>query len=116
MTYTTMVDYMNATVGRGRNWVVARRSPRVVAKYGEDVVCLSAARYATLKALYDAQLPNPKRDAALYARTAMDIARKLIEKLPEGYAPGQRSGPNERQAHAALVVALRLGDEAELFS
>ena len=25
----------------GKNWVIARRSPRIVAKYGEDVVCVS---------------------------------------------------------------------------
>lgn len=30
----------------GQVWVVARRSPRILAKYGEDVVCLSPAKYA----------------------------------------------------------------------
>lgn len=30
----------------GRNWVIARRTPRIVARYGVDVICLSPKRYA----------------------------------------------------------------------
>lgn len=62
-----------------------------------------------------AMMPDPKRDAAAYAQTALNMARKLIERLPPGYSPGQRSGPEERNAHAALVVAFRLSSESGLF-
>lgn len=72
-------------------------------------------KYGLLLTPTEAMAYDEQRDAALYARTAMDIARKLIEHLPAGYAPGQRSGPEERNAHAALVVALRLGAESSLF-
>jgi hypothetical protein len=34
-----------AKIVGGHNWVIARRSSRIVARYGEDVVCLSARRY-----------------------------------------------------------------------
>lgn len=30
----------------GSNWVIARRTPRIVKKYGADVNCISAAQYA----------------------------------------------------------------------
>lgn len=72
MAYTSMVDYMLATIGP--NWVVARRSPRIVERYGEDVVCLSQARYATLKALFDAQAPSAEN-----AARAMLTALRAIE-------------------------------------
>ena len=32
------------------NWVVARRSPRIVEHYGEDVVCISPQGYAKAEA------------------------------------------------------------------
>jgi hypothetical protein len=37
----------------GRNWVLARRSSRIVAKYGESVKCLSQKQYTTLEAEYE---------------------------------------------------------------
>ena len=37
-------DEFAAEVG-GHNWVVSRRTPRILAKYGEDVICLSPKRY-----------------------------------------------------------------------
>lgn len=40
-----------AAIVGGHNWVVARRSPRVVAKYGDDVVCLSPKRYAEVECI-----------------------------------------------------------------
>lgn len=39
------VEQFNRIVGSD-NWVVARRSPRITAKYGADVVCLSPKAYA----------------------------------------------------------------------
>lgn len=29
----------------GANWVLARRTPAIVARYGEDVICLSREKY-----------------------------------------------------------------------
>ena len=39
-----------AIVG-GKNWVLHRRTPRIVARYGEDVICLSQAGYANAERL-----------------------------------------------------------------
>lgn len=36
----------------GHNWVIARRTSRVIAQYGEDVVCLSQTRYKSLQEHY----------------------------------------------------------------
>jgi hypothetical protein len=33
----------------GSNWVVAKRTKRVVERYGDDVVCVSLKRFAALK-------------------------------------------------------------------
>lgn len=35
---------LTAEIG-GKNWVVARRTPRIVAQYGEDVICLTPKAY-----------------------------------------------------------------------
>lgn len=35
----------------GKNWVVARRTPNIVARYGKDVICLSPQRYASAERL-----------------------------------------------------------------
>jgi hypothetical protein len=35
----------------GRKFVIARRTPRIVEKYGEDVVCLSSQAYANASRL-----------------------------------------------------------------
>jgi hypothetical protein len=34
-----------AKIVGGRNWVIARRSSRIVERYGDDVICLSPQRY-----------------------------------------------------------------------
>jgi hypothetical protein len=38
-----------ARVVGGGNWVIARRTPRILARYGQDVVCLSPKTYANAK-------------------------------------------------------------------
>lgn len=40
-----VTDIVKAKHGTG-NWVIAKRTKRVVANYGEDVVCLSPREYA----------------------------------------------------------------------
>jgi len=41
-------DEIEAVLG-SRNWCIARRSPRIVARYGADVITLSPARYAEVE-------------------------------------------------------------------
>lgn len=50
---TSFCDFMQQSVGA--KWVVARRTPRIIAKYGDDVVCLSPSRYRALSAEYEAR-------------------------------------------------------------
>jgi hypothetical protein len=33
-----------------RNWVVTRRTPKIIARYGEDVVCLSGKKFRAMQA------------------------------------------------------------------
>ena len=42
-TATEIAEYLG-----GRNWVVARRTPRIVRKYGADVICISQAKYSKM--------------------------------------------------------------------
>jgi hypothetical protein len=59
----TNADYEFATVEEmapyiGTKWVIARRTPRIVRKYGADVNCISHRKYleASRKALEDRRL------------------------------------------------------------
>ncbi len=38
------LDVFHKIVG-GKNWVLHRRTPRIVSRYGDDVICLSLKRY-----------------------------------------------------------------------
>lgn len=43
------LDELAAAIG-GHNWVVvARRTPRIVARYGEDVICISQRKYLEIR-------------------------------------------------------------------
>lgn len=56
----------------GPKWVVHRRTPRILQKYGDDVVCLSHKRYLALKAEYDslaAQEPEPIQEELTWSET-----------------------------------------------
>lgn len=41
--YPTFLEFLRARYGR--NWVVARRTSRIVARYGEDVHCFTQGSY-----------------------------------------------------------------------
>lgn len=56
MVYSSLVAFMRDKVGP--NWVVSRRTPRVVHLFGDDVICLSPAKFAKLQAEFDAQAPS----------------------------------------------------------
>lgn len=38
------LEEINAQIG-GPRWVIARRTPRIVEKYGDDVICLTPKQY-----------------------------------------------------------------------
>lgn len=48
MTYAAL-DEIAAHLGT-RNWVVARRTSGIVERYGEDVLCMSQARFRAMHA------------------------------------------------------------------
>ena len=48
----TLSAYILRTVGA--NWIVARRTPSIVRRYGDDVICLSPARYKLLQNAWEA--------------------------------------------------------------
>jgi hypothetical protein len=44
LTTEQFLDALATELG-GRPWVIARRTKRIVTKYGEDVVCVTLKRY-----------------------------------------------------------------------
>lgn len=76
----THLDFLRQEFGS--NWVVARRTPRIVQRYGEDVCCISPQRYRAAEQKYRAQYGDPydKTRANLYC--ALKHAIKLLEKQP----------------------------------
>lgn len=74
------MDYLAFTRERiGPNWVIARRTPRIIAKYGEDVICISQKRMASIDKEYRALYGDPydKPRAAMYL--ALVNARAELE-------------------------------------
>lgn len=53
MTKPTFCEFIAAKLG-SRNWVVARKTARIVRKYGEDVVALSQKKYSVIATEYEA--------------------------------------------------------------
>lgn len=62
----TFLDFLRDKIGP--NWVVAQRTPYIVARYGADVVCLSQKDYRDLQAGYRVLHgdPHDAQRAALY--------------------------------------------------
>ena len=48
MAYSSFLEHIRATAGT-RNWCVARRTRRIVDKYGSDVVCFSPTQYDRMR-------------------------------------------------------------------
>lgn len=61
----TLSDFMHREVGH--NWVVARRTKRIIAKYGDNVITLTPKRYSTLVAQFELsnlmKSPAPRGDS-----------------------------------------------------
>lgn len=64
----------------GTNWVVARRTSRILARYGEDVVCISQQRMRAIDKEYRTLYgdPNDKVRAQMYL--ALVAARQHFEE------------------------------------
>ena len=67
-------DDMCAAIS-GRNWVIARRTPRIVERYGPDVICLSQAKYASAEAR--------AIEARGWARPCELVIRDLVDNIKD---------------------------------
>lgn len=48
----TRADYISEKLG-SRNWIIAKRTKNILRRHGNDVVCISDKRYATIVKEYD---------------------------------------------------------------
>ena len=64
---STYVDFLCEQFG-GKNWVLARRTERIVRRYGADVRCLSKKQYAAAERAWRIMYgdPHDKVRAELY--------------------------------------------------
>lgn len=95
---TTFIEFMRKTVGA--NWVVVhRRTPRIVAKYGEDVVCLHPKRYAALQAQFDMETAPP------LPFHVVDLIRHLQKSCEAGanFIEFYQKKPDQLRAWAARI-------------
>lgn len=102
MIYASMFEFMRAKVGR--NWVLARRTPSIVRRYGEDVICLSPAKYKALQAAFDAQAPSVDN-----AARAMLVALKAMYGRYWVELDGTRMSPECEVARVAIAQAEAAG-------
>lgn len=102
MAYSSMTDFMHAKVGE--NWVIARRTSRVVYQYGDDVICLSPAKYAKLRAEFDAQAPSAEN-----AARAMLAALKMANGE---FAAGMCVTPRRQKMAATICAAIAQAEAA----
>lgn len=49
----------------GKNWVIARRTKRIVKKYGDDVTCLSLKRYEAIVKEIETLIPSRREGESL---------------------------------------------------
>lgn len=55
---STYLEFLHNRIG-GKNWVIARRTPNIVRRYGEDVICVSRKRYAQIEREYRTLYGDP---------------------------------------------------------
>jgi hypothetical protein len=72
----TYLDFVRGKLGS--NWVVARRSPRILARYGEDVVCISKQRMRAIDKEYRALYGDPYDTVRAQMYLALVRAREAI--------------------------------------
>lgn len=78
MTRPTSLEYLRERFGS--NWVLARRTPRIMARYGDDVVRLTQSQYKAAERDYRKRYGDPHNEvrAELYlaAREVLNVAGK----------------------------------------
>ena len=89
-------DEMCAAIG-GKNWVIARRTESIVRSYGQDVICLSQAKYAAAVA--------KAIKARGWARPCELVIVDLLGLLKIGSLGGPAVDDVIREAEARLVEA-----------
>lgn len=67
------VDFLSNHFG-GKNWVIARRTPNILARYGEDVICLSRKRYKEAERAWRELYGDPYDEA----RAELYLAAKAL--------------------------------------
>lgn len=72
----TSSDFLRERIGSS-NWVLARRTPAIEARYGADVVCVSRKLYAAIereyRTLYGAPYDDVRAELYLQLRQARDV-------------------------------------------
>lgn len=92
----TYLDFLREKIGH--NWVIARRTPNIVARYGEDVVCISKQRMRAIDKEYRALYGDP------YDKVRAELYLALIAMCSRFEATGEvwGSDPAWLRASAAL--------------
>lgn len=88
----TYADFIRARLGG--NWVIARRSPRVLAKYGEDVICISKQAMRKIDREYRTLFGDPYNAVRAKMYKALLASRSfLINELQfDGIDPDEGRG------------------------
>lgn len=74
---TSYSDFIRDKIGS--NWVVARRTPRILAKYGEDVFCISQQALRKIDREYRALYGDPYDKVRAQMYRALIAARENLE-------------------------------------
>lgn len=77
MSTQSYLDFIRERLGR--NWVVARRTPNIVCKYGADVVCISAQRMRALNLEYRKLYGDPYDEPRALMYRALLVAQQRLE-------------------------------------
>lgn len=93
----SIVEWLQENIGR--NWVIARRTPNILRRYGDDVICISKQRYSATVKEYRAVYGDPydKDRAALYL-ALRDFADSFGHLCPRLKAQADAALEAERNA------------------
>lgn len=100
----------------GPNWVIARRTPRIVRQYGEDVICLTPKRYEELEIDYEKRTGLSAMDPTKPSRFVTAAAGDMLAALKDARLMlhawrGSRLSKN-LPAHEELEESIRLCETA----
>lgn len=98
----TLSEYLAHRIGK--NWVIARRTSRIVERYGDTVRCLSSAAYQKIEQEYRREYGSP-RDPG---RAELYVAAKLaLGNFAEYLADRGIDDPSKVRSWARLDAALK---------